>query len=325
MFKLDRLPALLFVSLMFGAAACGEVSQSPSPAAPTPVEPAGAAGSSPSIENFLGIWRSDPPAYGAAVTFAAATSTEVPELHGCRNFQWHVTSQTSTTLGGELSVECAGGISLVADATGVLTSATTIDLGVSGTGQVPGVGACPFSLDGAGMLRDPDTLEIAYTGTTCLGPVQGSTRLYRDRLFPEPEPEPEPDPAPQPEPPAPPPAPAIPCAFGSGEAIVACIEREFPDRLAAGVSHSQRVANMSFLRDRIIEAGRCGGLDLAWNLKRGVGPHSIDALAWRHPNGHVDVVDIGSAYDDTSRQLRLAWHIVGGPPGYDPYPHPGCR
>ena len=31
---------------------------------------------------------------------------------------------------------------------------------------------------------------------------------------------------------------------------------------SAGVSLSQRQANMAFLRDRIIEAGRCGGLDL---------------------------------------------------------------
>ena len=28
-------------------------------------------------------------------------------------------------------------------------------------------------------------------------------------------------------------------------------------------------ANMEFLRDRIIESGKCGGLDLGWNLKRG--------------------------------------------------------
>lgn len=81
---------------------------------------------------------------------------------------------------------------------------------------------------------------------------------------------------------------------------------------------------MEFLRDRIIEAGICGGLDLAWNLKRGVGPHSIDALAWR--TGGVDeVVDVGAAFDDTSSELRLQWSIVGGPPGYDRYePRPTC-
>ena len=120
------------------------------------------------------------------------------------------------------------------------------------------------------------------------------------------------------------PLPGGSCASSNGEAIVRCVEAKYPNMLAAGVSTSQRISNMEFLRDRVIEAGICGGLDLAWNLKRGVGPHSTDALAWRH-NGIVDVVDIGAAYDDTSRPLRLTWGIVEGPPGYDPYPRPSCN
>jgi hypothetical protein len=115
------------------------------------------------------------------------------------------------------------------------------------------------------------------------------------------------------------------CASGSGPAIVACIEATYPSYTAAGVSHSQREANMAFLRDRVIEAGICGGLDVAWNKKRGTGPHSIDAIAWRTPGGD-EVVDIGLAYDDTSQTLRLQWGIVAGPPGYDGYsPKPTCK
>lgn len=110
-----------------------------------------------------------------------------------------------------------------------------------------------------------------------------------------------------------------------GEAVVRCVAAKYPERLAAGVSHSEREANMAFLRDRVIETGRCGGMDLAWNLKRGVGPHSIDAIAWKHSNGFVDVVDIGAAYDDTSIPLQLVWGIVAGPPGYDPYPAFTCK
>ena len=113
------------------------------------------------------------------------------------------------------------------------------------------------------------------------------------------------------------------CASNNGDAIVQCVARPTRPGLAAGVSLDQRIANMEFLRDRVIEAGICGGLDLAWNKKRGSGPHSIDALAWRH--GVDDVVDIGSAYDDTSRPLSLQWGIVAGPPGYDPYPRPTCK
>lgn len=115
------------------------------------------------------------------------------------------------------------------------------------------------------------------------------------------------------------------CASSNGSAIVACIEATYPSYRAAGVSHSQREANMAFLRDRVIEAGICGGLDLAWNKKRGNGPHSIDALAWR-TGGRDEVVDIGAAYDDTSQVLRLQWGIVSGPPGYDGYsPRPSCQ
>jgi len=115
------------------------------------------------------------------------------------------------------------------------------------------------------------------------------------------------------------------CATNNGDALVKCIEAKYPSYLAAGVSGGQREANMEFLRDRIIESGICGGLDLAWNKKRGNGPHSIDALAWRMSNGVVEVVDIGVAYDDTSRVLGLSWNIVTGPPGYDTYqPRPNC-
>lgn len=115
------------------------------------------------------------------------------------------------------------------------------------------------------------------------------------------------------------------CASNNGAAIVACIEATYPSYRAAGVSHNEREANMAFLRDRVIESGICGGLDLAWNKKRGNGPHSIDALAWRTGSGD-EVVDIGLAYDDTSSVLRLQWGIVAGPPGYDGYsPRPNCQ
>jgi hypothetical protein len=53
--------------------------------------------------------------------------------------------------------------------------------------------------------------------------------------------------------------------------IVACIADKYPAYLKARVSSSKRRSNMEFLRNRIIEAGICGGLDLGWNLKRWAG------------------------------------------------------
>ena len=100
------------------------------------------------------------------------------------------------------------------------------------------------------------------------------------------------------------------CASNNGFAIVSCISAKYPERLAAGVTSSQRVANMMFLRDRMIEAGKCGGLDLGHNLKRGGPEVSIDFLAWRRNDGDMGV-DIGVDYDNTSEPLRLAWNLAG--------------
>jgi hypothetical protein len=102
------------------------------------------------------------------------------------------------------------------------------------------------------------------------------------------------------------------CAANNGPAIIACISAKYPERLAGGVSSSQRVDNMSFLRDRIIEAGKCGGMDLGYNLKRGGPDTSIDFLAWRRGDGDMGV-DIGFDYDNTSTPLRLTWSEAGFP------------
>lgn len=88
-----------------------------------------------------------------------------------------------------------------------------------------------------------------------------------------------------------------------------------------------RFEHMEFVRDRFIEAGICGGLDFAWNRKRGDfnAARSHDAIAWRKPNGFVEVVDIASAFDDKTIYLEIHFAIVVGPPGYERYTnHPGC-
>jgi len=113
--------------------------------------------------------------------------------------------------------------------------------------------------------------------------------------------------APPPPPPPPPPGNGGgSCASKDGNAIIRCIAAKYPDRLVAGVSLGTRQANMAFLRDRVIEAGRCGGLDLAWNLKRGGPEISIDFIAER-VNGQVRGHDIAFDYDNTSTPLQLYW------------------
>src|SRR5690606_19087939 len=71
------------------------------------------------------------------------------------------------------------------------------------------------------------------------------------------------------------------CASRDGNYIVNCIAQKYAHYRRAGVSSSQRRDNMEFLRDRVMEAGLCGGLQLGWNLKRGGPELSIDFIAER--------------------------------------------
>jgi hypothetical protein len=123
--------------------------------------------------------------------------------------------------------------------------------------------------------------------------------------------------------PGPGPKPGGPCASNNGPAIVSCIAAKYPEYLVAGVSLSQRQANMSFLRDRIIEAGKCGGLDLGQNLKRGGPDLSIDFLAWRQSGGDMGV-DLAVDYDNTSTPLRLGWSEAGFGASYKAYAVGSC-
>jgi hypothetical protein len=131
-----------------------------------------------------------------------------------------------------------------------------------------------------------------------------------------------------PAPPVVPAAPPLPRQQypGNGPDVVAHVTAKYPDRLAGGVSLDERRRNMEFLRDRVIETGICGGMNLAWNLKRGVGPRSIDAIDWRHGERDInDVVDLALGWDDTGRPLQLHWQVTAGPAGWEPFPQPRCE
>lgn len=138
---------------------------------------------------------------------------------------------------------------------------------------------------------------------------------------------PNPPPAPVPPPPPPPGGgggTGGSCASNNGQAIIACISAKYPEKLVGGISLDQRKANMEFLRDRMIEAGKCGGLNLGWNLKRGGPERSIDFLAERRGDGDMGI-DIGFDYDNTSTTLKLQWSEAGYGATWDPYPAASCN
>lgn len=111
----------------------------------------------------------------------------------------------------------------------------------------------------------------------------------------------------------------------TGDELVAYIVEKHPDRLDPTPDYDTRTRNMEFVRDKMIEVGICGGMDLALNLKRGVGPFSTDAIAWRPDGVTVEVVDIAASWDAFWEPMRLQWMIVGGPPGWSPVARPECH
>lgn len=129
-----------------------------------------------------------------------------------------------------------------------------------------------------------------------------------------------------PAPPAPSPSPTPPaagggggsCALPTGPEIIACISTKYASKRAPVGSLSQRQDNMKFLRDRVIEAGKCAGRDYGWNLKRGGPELSIDVIAWKRPDGNMGV-DIGFDYDNIGTELKLVWGEVDLNASYAPY------
>ena len=140
---------------------------------------------------------------------------------------------------------------------------------------------------------------------------------------------------------APPPAPGGPapdpnpsgnsgaCSSSRGSDIADCIEARYPQYLTAGVSLDRRIANMQFLRDRLIEHATCRGLRVGLNLKRG-GPTISNDFITYYTGGRWVGVDIASGYDDTKTRLRMSWYQHGsstnwGHPYYKDYGPVSCN
>ena len=205
--------AVLVVSSL--TAACAFQSGSTSNLSPSKVTTAtGSAVDAGSAPSLLGTW--------------ASQSVAIPSPSSCGNFQWTVTSQTATSLAGNFSAECPGGVSISGTASGQLVNATTIPITASGSVSLAGVQACNFSLSGTGAVEDgANTLRVPYTGSTCLGPVQGTEVLHRPAPPTPPAPSaPAPAPLPMPAPAPPPPDPLLGCGGlvgGDKTALVSCI------------------------------------------------------------------------------------------------------
>jgi hypothetical protein len=113
----------------------------------------------------------------------------------------------------------------------------------------------------------------------------------------------------------------------NGAEVIAWAERNYPSYLSPVGSLDQRKHNMEFLRDRMIEAGNCGGMQLGWNMKRGGPEVSIDFLT-EMVNGRWHGIDIANDYDNIGIRMKLTWHDTGPDNFIFHRPYPGgspCR
>lgn len=153
------------------AAACGFEHKTtviaPSPAPSPAPAPTGPGGGTPGPQSFVGTWASE------------STSSTLPDPSTCTSFRWTVTSQSETSMAGDLVAECLGNVTITGSATGQLASNGTILLAATGTATSPGIPPCDISLVGTGTMLDATTMRIDYTGTTCAGPIQGTHTLRR--------------------------------------------------------------------------------------------------------------------------------------------------
>jgi hypothetical protein len=174
------------VSVLALTTACGSDRQT-SVVAPSSAGVAARVATNVAAPSLLGTWVS-------ASTMSTAAITGLPSLSTCGNFQWQLTSQTATQASGRFIAVCPGNLVVDGTLTGQLGGAI-IPVTFIGVATQDG-STCAFSLSGPGTPLSADTLRIDYTGTTCLGPVQGSETLRLASTGATPIPAPTPTPAP---------------------------------------------------------------------------------------------------------------------------------
>jgi hypothetical protein len=143
--------------------------------------------------SLVGVWTS-------------SVAPTLPSASTCGNFQYQIASQTANTIQGTFTASCGNGLTVSASANGQLNG-TNVTVTLDGSGSMPGLPNCPFKVTANGTIEDNgNTLNLPYSGTTCLGPVHGTEVLHK----PQPSADPPPTPSPTPPPPAPPPPPSGP-------------------------------------------------------------------------------------------------------------------
>jgi len=191
---------LLATTLLGGCSFQNKLTSALSPTAPS-ASSGSSESSAPSSSSSSGGSASIPTATGLDGTWASNTIPGLPTIANCTNLNWSISSQSASSIAGNISAVCGGIATVTATLTGELVdNDSKVDL--TAKGQVVGLGlTCGFDLTGSGKRETIDSVRLNYQGSTCLGTVSGSELLRRKSQAPAPAPAsasapPEPEPPP---------------------------------------------------------------------------------------------------------------------------------
>lgn len=97
----------------------------------------------------------------------------------CGDFQWQMTSLTSTGVSGSFSATCAGGIRVAGTGNGTLRG-QALAWEARGNATSQSGPSCSFELAGTATPETADAIRVNYTGTVCGVSVRGS-EVWRRR------------------------------------------------------------------------------------------------------------------------------------------------
>ena len=120
-----------------------------------------------------------PSAAGIGTLMGSWTSSNlIPTPGSCTDFKWTVSEQTSNSARGSFGATCAGDLRLTGTAQGTL-SGSTVNWSAQGSANAPGLTSCNITLTGTAEIG-VDSVRVPYSGTTCLGAVNGVEVLRRN-------------------------------------------------------------------------------------------------------------------------------------------------
>jgi hypothetical protein len=96
----------------------------------------------------------------------------------CGNFQWAITSMTTTSAAGTFKAVCGGGLTLQGSAEGTL-SGFTANITANGTASTPTIPSCTFTLAAVAVPESTTSVKVTYNGNVCGIAVAGTEVLKK--------------------------------------------------------------------------------------------------------------------------------------------------